>query len=149
MIIRRIGLVLAGVIALLALVPALEIRPEVDTGQVGVLSVVVLVVTAAVAVVTIAFMVPAWLGGRAASITIAVAQLAGILTSLPAFFAPAELVSTGAVACRSGCCAAGRRVRDDRVRRLHRPSAHRRRHRDRGRVCRWSVSRHRPAPAVS
>lgn len=98
MIIRRIGLVLAGVIALLALVPALEIRPEVDTGQVGVLSVVVLVVTAAVAVVTIAFMVPAWLGGRAASITIAVAQLAGILTSLPAFFAPAELVSTGAVA---------------------------------------------------
>ncbi len=98
MIVRRIGLMLAVLFSLLALVPALDIAPEADTGQIGALSILVLGFTGTIAIVTVALVVPAWRGGRGASITIAVAQLASILTAVPAFFAPSELVPPGGVA---------------------------------------------------
>ncbi len=101
MIVRRIGLVLAAVLSLSALIPALDISPEPDTGRIGALSIVALVLSAGIAIIAIAFFVPAWRGGKVASITIAVAQLASILTALPAFFAPRDLVPPGGVALAS------------------------------------------------
>ena len=97
MIVRRVGLVLAVLISLAALLPALDIRPDPATGTVGPLAIAVAVVTALLALVTLAFLVPAWRGDRASGLVIGLAQLCGILTSLPAFFAPAELVPAGGV----------------------------------------------------
>lgn len=68
MIVRRIGLMLAVLFSLLALVPALDIAPEADTGQIGALSILVLAFTGTIAIVTVALVVPAWRGGRGASI---------------------------------------------------------------------------------
>lgn len=94
---RRIGLILAVAISSAALIPAIDIRPDAQTGRIGPLSVIALLVTSVIAILTVTLVVPAWRGGRRAGITIALAQLAGIVTSLPAFFAPAELVPPGAI----------------------------------------------------
>lgn len=62
MIIRRIGLVLAVLISLVALVPALDIGPDPATGQLGVTAVAAAVLTVLVAVVVVVLVVPAWRG---------------------------------------------------------------------------------------
>jgi signal transduction histidine kinase len=101
MIVRRIGLVLALLIALAALPGALDIQADPSTGAIGPLAVVVAVATVVVALTTLALLVPAWRGNRSAATIIASLQLVGILTSLPAFFAPASIVPPGAVVIAS------------------------------------------------
>lgn len=97
MIVRRVGLVLALLLSLAGILAALEIGPDPATGSVGVLPVVVAVLACMIAAFTVALLVPAWRGSHRASLTIATAQLVGILTALPAFFAPAGLVPPGGV----------------------------------------------------
>lgn len=94
---RRAALIVATVVSLLALVPALDIGPD-PQGRSSVLPIAVAVLTVALAVLNLVCFVPAWRGGRRASIAIALAQLVGIVPSLPAFFAPADVVSAGGVA---------------------------------------------------
>ena len=97
MIIRRIGLVLAVLISLVALVPALDIGPDPATGQLGVTAVAAAVLTVLVAVVVVVLVVPAWRGSEWAGLAIGGALLAGIVTSFPVFFAPPEVVPAGGV----------------------------------------------------
>jgi len=77
--------------------PALDIEPDPGAGGSTFVAVAVLAVTSAVLVVTVALFVPAWQGRRWASVTIAGAQAASILTALPAFFAPAGRLPPGGV----------------------------------------------------
>ncbi|MDN5725996.1 MAG: hypothetical protein L0G99_08720, partial [Propionibacteriales bacterium] len=95
--IRRIGLILAVVLSVAGLVPALIIGPDPATGRIGIVPMVIAVFAAVATVTTLALLVPAWRGGARASMIIAVLQLAGILTALPAFFAPTELAPPGGV----------------------------------------------------
>jgi signal transduction histidine kinase len=97
MTLRRVGLALALLLSIAALIPAFDIEPDPATGRIGPLSVLVAVVAGAVALVTIAFLVPAWRGGRRSNLVIASAVLLSVLTGLPAFFAPADLVPPGGV----------------------------------------------------
>lgn len=97
MTVRRIGLSLAVVLCLLALVPALDIAPDPRTGEVGIVPIAALVLNALIAAVTLALVVPAWRGRRTAGTIIAVLQLASTVTALPAFFAPEEVVPPGGV----------------------------------------------------
>nr|WP_240978302.1 histidine kinase [Planctomonas sp. JC2975] len=94
---RRTGLVLALLLSAAAIPSALDIEADPSTGEVGPLSVIVAVLTCAILVVTIALFLPAWRGLRWATVAIACAQLAGILTALPVFFAPANVVPPGGV----------------------------------------------------
>ncbi len=95
--IRRIGLVLAVLISLVALVPALDIGPDPATGQLGVTAVAAAVLTVLVTVVVVVLVVPAWRGSEWAGLAIGGALLAGIVTSFPVFFAPPEVVPAGGV----------------------------------------------------
>lgn len=94
---RRAGLVIAAVLSLLALPPALEVGagPGGDGGVA--LPVAVLVLAIVVAASTLGLLIPAWRGGRAAAAVIATLQLVTALTALPAFFAPADVVPAGGV----------------------------------------------------
>ncbi len=97
MIVRRVGIVLAVLLSLTALVPALDIGPDPATGEVGVVPIAAAVLTAAIAIVVVGLAVPAWRGVERANLSIGIALLTGILASLPAFFAPAEVVPAGGV----------------------------------------------------
>lgn len=94
---RRIGLVLALILAIANLAPALDIQPDPSTGQIGVLPVVAAAVAAILAVTTMALMVPAWRGRHGAARGIAIIQLAGILQAAPIFFLPVQVIPAGAV----------------------------------------------------
>ena len=58
----------------------------------------------------ISLLIPAWRGGSRACLTIAVLQLVGILTAIPAFFAPAEVVPAGTVVFASDRQPIGRKI---------------------------------------
>ena len=97
MTIRRIGLVLAMLTSLLALLPALDIGPDPATGESGVIPIAAAVLSALVAVAVLVLALPAWRGSDWAAAAIGGALLAGIVTSFPVFFAPAEVVPAGGV----------------------------------------------------
>lgn len=95
MIARRVGLVLATILSVLGTAPALDIAPD-SSGSI-VLPIAAAILSIGIAVTTLVLLIPAWRGGSRACLTIAVLQLVGILTAIPAFFAPAEVVPAGAV----------------------------------------------------
>ena len=95
MIARRVGLVLATILSVLGTAPALDIAPD-SSGSI-VLPIAAAILSIGIAVTTLVLLIPAWRGGSHACLTIAVLQLVGILTAIPAFFAPAEVVPAGAV----------------------------------------------------
>ncbi|WP_062462669.1 sensor histidine kinase [Demequina soli] len=96
MIARRIGLCIAAGTSLALLPPALDIGADPRDGSIRTAVVAAVVVVALVAT-TLALLVPAWRGGRRASLIVAAMQVVGILTSLPAFLAPADVVPAHAV----------------------------------------------------
>lgn len=94
---RRAGLVLALILVIANLAPALDIQPEPDTGTLGVLPVVAAVVAAALALATTVFVVPAWRGHDRPARAIAIIQFLGILQATPVFFLPVQVIPPGAV----------------------------------------------------
>lgn len=100
---RRVGLVLAVLLSLLGLLPALDVSEDQSGGGVAV---AVLVAVAALVVLagTVGLLVPAWRGGRRSGTGIAALQLVAALSGLPAFFAPPEVLPPGGVlAAALGC----------------------------------------------
>ncbi|THG28537.1 sensor histidine kinase [Naasia lichenicola] len=93
---KRIGLVLAALLALAAIPPALEIAPDPETDSVA-LPLIALAITVAVALATLVLLIPAWRGGRRSSVAIAVLALLGAIPSLPVYFLPADVVPAGGV----------------------------------------------------
>jgi signal transduction histidine kinase len=94
---RRVGLVLATVLVLLAVVPAFIIEPDPSTGRIGELSVVVAIISAAIAVATVVLLIPAWRGGRRSALAIAASQALAIIPAIPAFVLPADVVPVDGV----------------------------------------------------
>lgn len=101
---RRVGLVLAVLLAAGAVVPALQIGPDPETGETGSLPVLVAVLSVGVAVATVALVVPAWRGGRRAALAIGILQLVSIAPALPAFLVPADVVPAGGVVLAAVSC---------------------------------------------
>lgn len=94
---RRIGLVLAVILVIANLAPALDIQPDPATGELTALPVAAAVVGALLALATIALVVPAWRGRHTPARAIAILQLVGILQAVPVFFLPVSMIPPGAV----------------------------------------------------
>ncbi|WP_434811879.1 sensor histidine kinase [Microbacterium sp. bgisy189] len=94
---RRIGLALAAFLVIANLAPALDIRPDPATGEVGWLPVTAAAIGLVLAVATVVLLVPAWRGRQWAVRAVALIQLLGMLQATPIFFVPAEVVPAGAV----------------------------------------------------
>lgn len=94
---RRIGLTLAVFLAIAGLAPALDIRPDPATGQIGPLPIAAAVIAALLALATLVLVIPAWRGRHGPARVIAILQLAGILQAVPVFFLPVRVIPPGAV----------------------------------------------------
>lgn len=97
MTLRRAGLVVGIALAVLDLAPAVVISPAEPGTAVPPLAWAAAAVSAAVALTLVVLVRPAWQGSRAVTSGCAAALLVGVVSSLPAFFLPVDLLPHGAV----------------------------------------------------